>query len=103
MCLGIPGRVVRWVERDSLLATAEVEFDGIRRVCQMACVPEAEVGDFVLVHAGVAITRIDVAEAQRTLDDLLLLGDDDGWRGPGSANDVPAAAPGDIPIRGTSP
>lgn len=64
MCLGIPGKVVRWICRDGILACAEVEFEGVRRVCHMACVPEAAVGDYVIVHAGIAISRIDVAEAE---------------------------------------
>jgi hydrogenase expression/formation protein HypC len=79
MCLGIPGKVVCWIDRDPLFARAEVEFAAIRRVCHMACVQEAELGDYVLVHAGIAITRIDAAEAQRVIDELHGLGDDDGW------------------------
>jgi hydrogenase expression/formation protein HypC len=82
MCLGIPGKVVRWVERDPLLAAAEVEFGGVRRLCQMACVPEAAEGDFVVVHAGVAISRIDPLEAERTLADLARLGEDRPEDGP---------------------
>jgi len=80
MCLGVPGRVVRWIDRDPTFASAELEFDGIRRVCHMACVPEAEVGDYAIVHAGVAISRIDVGEAERLLAELAILGDDEGWR-----------------------
>ncbi|HVX12238.1 MAG TPA: HypC/HybG/HupF family hydrogenase formation chaperone [Pirellulales bacterium] len=72
--------MVRWIDRDSTLARAEVEFDGIRRVCHMACVTECEEGDYVIVHAGVAISRLDVAEAQRLLVELAKLGDDDGWK-----------------------
>ncbi len=79
MCLGIPGRVVRWIDRDPTFATAEVEFDGLRRVCHMACATDACVGDFVIVHAGVAISRLDPREAQRVFDELARLGDDDGW------------------------
>jgi hydrogenase expression/formation protein HypC len=79
MCLGIPGRVVRWLDRDPILAQAEIEFGGVRRVCQMACVLEAVEGDYVIVHAGVAISRVDAAEAERTLAALAGL-DDDGWR-----------------------
>ncbi|NQV28985.1 MAG: HypC/HybG/HupF family hydrogenase formation chaperone [Rhodopirellula sp.] len=75
MCLAIPGRVVRWLNRDATFAQAELEFDGIRRVCHMACVTDAVEGDFVLVHAGVAICRVNAAEAQRTLDDLARLGE----------------------------
>lgn len=81
MCLGVPGRITRWVERDPTFAQAEVEFDGVRRLCHMACVTDAEVGDYVLVHAGIAISRIDAAEAQRVFDELARLGDDEGWHG----------------------
>ena len=83
MCLGIPGKVVRWLNRDAIRAQAEIEFGGIRRVCQMACVPEAVEGDYVIVHAGVAITRVNPIEAERTLEELARLGDDSGWRGQG--------------------
>lgn len=74
MCLGVPGRVVRWVDRDGPFARAELEFDGVRRVCHMACVTDAAEGEYVIVHAGIAIARLDEAEAQRTLDDLRRLG-----------------------------
>ncbi|MEQ9066597.1 MAG: HypC/HybG/HupF family hydrogenase formation chaperone, partial [Gimesia chilikensis] len=56
MCLGIPGKIVRWLEREGVFAQAEVEFDGVRRVVHMACVTEAEEGEFVIVHAGIAIS-----------------------------------------------
>jgi hydrogenase expression/formation protein HypC len=70
MCLAIPGKLVRWIDRDPLMALAEVEFAGIVRRCHLACVPEAREGDYVVVHAGVAIARLDVAEAERVLDEL---------------------------------
>ena len=70
MCLAIPGRVVRWHQREPLFAEASVEFAGIQRRVNMACVPETQEGEFVLVHAGVAIARIDEVEAQRTLATL---------------------------------
>lgn len=79
MCLGIPGKVVRWIEREARCAQAEIEFDGVRRVCHMACVTEAQVGDYVIVHAGIAISRVDPDEAQRVFEELARLGDDDGW------------------------
>lgn len=65
MCLGVPGRVARWLDRDPLMATAEIDFGGITKRCQMACVPEAREGDYVLVHAGVALTTLDHQEAER--------------------------------------
>ena len=65
MCLAVPGQLVEWIERESPFAEGVVEFAGVRRRTNLACVPEAVVGDFVLVHAGVAISRIDADEAQR--------------------------------------
>jgi hydrogenase expression/formation protein HypC len=73
MCLAVPGRIVRWLNRDASFAQAEVEFDGVRRICHMACVPDAKSGEYVIVHAGVAISRVNEAEAQRTLADLARL------------------------------
>jgi hydrogenase expression/formation protein HypC len=70
MCLGIPGRIVAWINRDPLFALASVEFDGVERDCQMACVPEARLGDFVMVHAGVAICLVDEGEAMRTMEEF---------------------------------
>jgi hydrogenase expression/formation protein HypC len=79
MCLAIPGRVVRWLNDDPLLALAEVEFGGITRPCHMACVPQACVGDYVVVHAGVAIAQIDEIEAARVMAELASLGDEAEW------------------------
>lgn len=85
MCLGIPGKIVEWVDRDPIMGRAMVEFDGVRRACHMACVPEASEGDYVIVHAGVAISRVDPADAQRLFDILARLDDGSGWQGePGS-------------------
>lgn len=76
MCLGVPGEVVRWIERDGPFARAEVRFAGVRRVCHMACVPEAEPGDYVIVHAGLAISRIDPQTARSVWKTLESLGED---------------------------
>jgi len=67
MCLGVPGRIAEWLDRDPLLARAWVEFDGLRKQCSLACVPEAEEGDYVIVHAGIAICRIDAGQADAML------------------------------------
>ena len=75
MCLGVPGRVVKWIDTDPLFARAEVEFAGVRREVQMACTLEAVVGDYVVVHAGIAICILNEAEAARALRDLALLGE----------------------------
>ena len=70
MCLAVPGKIVKWLDRKPTFARAEIEFDGVRRVCSMACVADAEEGDYVIVHAGLAISRIDAGEAGRLLADL---------------------------------
>ena len=75
MCLGVPGRVVRWLERDPLLGAAEIDFGGVRKPCQMACVPDAKEGEYVLVHAGVALTTIDAEAAAELLRTLAALGE----------------------------
>jgi hydrogenase expression/formation protein HypC len=75
MCLGVPGRLCEWTDRDPLLARGWVEFDGIRREIHLACVPGAEVGDYVVVHAGIAISLIDSGEAERLLAELRSAGE----------------------------
>jgi hydrogenase expression/formation protein HypC len=70
MCLAVPGQLIEWIERESPFAEGVVEFAGVCRRTNLACVPEAVVGDFLLVHAGVAISRIDADEAQRILRTL---------------------------------
>jgi hydrogenase expression/formation protein HypC len=67
MCLAVPGKVIDWLEHTAPFSTASVEFAGVRRQVCMACVPEAVPGDYVLVHAGIAISRIDPQEAAKVL------------------------------------
>jgi len=68
MCLGIPGRIVEIGDDDRPeLRMSTVDFDGVRRQVCLACVPEAKIGDYVIVHVGFAISLVDEAEAQRTL------------------------------------
>ncbi|MBI3463463.1 MAG: HypC/HybG/HupF family hydrogenase formation chaperone [Planctomycetes bacterium] len=81
MCLGVPGRVVEFEPDVAELPTALVEFAGIRRRVCMACVPDAQLGEYVVVHAGIAISRIDPAEAERVFAYLDEIGDKDGWDG----------------------
>lgn len=70
MCLAVPGKLTEWIEHEPPFAEGIVEFAGIRRRTNLACVPEVRVGDFVLVHAGVAISRIEADEAARILKTL---------------------------------
>ena len=71
MCLGIPGQIVDIVDRERMLATVDVA--GVRRVVNIACVVDEQhpvdgcLSDWVLVHVGFAMSRIDEHEAERTL------------------------------------
>ena len=51
-----------------------MEFEGVRKICHMACVLDAEEGDYVVVHAGLAISRIDAEEAKRVIEELRQFG-----------------------------
>ena len=65
MCLAVPGRVLN-IEDDTL-RTATVSFGGVTKSVSLALVPEAEVGDYVIVHVGFAISKLDEEAARRTL------------------------------------
>jgi hydrogenase expression/formation protein HypC len=72
MCLAVPGRVVS-VTGEAELRSARIDFDGVRREASLVFVPEAEVGDYVLVHVGFAISVIDEEVARETLAALRTL------------------------------
>ncbi len=65
MCLAVPGQVV--TIEDDPLRTACVSFAGVTKSVSLAMVPEAQVGDYVIVHVGFAISRLDEEAARRTL------------------------------------
>jgi len=75
MCLAVPGRIQRLLNTDSMLRSGVVDFSGVTREVNLAFVPEAAVGDYVLVHVGFAITQIDEAEAERIFAALRELGE----------------------------
>jgi hydrogenase expression/formation protein HypC len=73
MCLAIPGRVEE-IAVESGIRMGRVNFGGIvKRVC-LDCVPEVEVGDYTIVHAGFAISKVDAETAEQTLEDLRQIG-----------------------------
>lgn len=65
MCLAVPGQVV--TIEDDPMRTASVSFAGVTKSVSLAMVPEAQVGDYVIVHVGFAISRLDEEAARRTL------------------------------------
>jgi hydrogenase expression/formation protein HypC len=77
MCLAVPGKVVEVHCVELPFVEGMVEFGGVRRKVSLACVPEARAGDYVLVHAGVAIAAIDEAEAAKVLETLRAMELDD--------------------------
>ena len=70
MCLGVPGRVasITAVTEEAPLRMGVVSFEGVTKEICLAYVPEAEVGDWVIVHAGFAIQQVDEKEARRTIE-----------------------------------
>jgi hydrogenase expression/formation protein HypC len=68
MCLGIPGEILSIEDAD--LRKGQVSFGGVVKEICLAYVPEAEVGDYVIVHAGFALSRIDEEEARQVFEYL---------------------------------
>ena len=83
MCLAIPGKVISVEEGAGRLA--KVQFGGITRTASLDFVPEAGIGDYVLVHVGFAISKIDEEEARKTLEDLQTLANLQDELGPDEA------------------
>ena len=73
MCLAIPGKVLGKEDRGGTLI-GRVDFGGITREVQLDFVPEVEVGEYVIVHVGFALSRLDAEEAARTLEILKEMG-----------------------------
>ena len=73
MCLGIPAQIVELVDADAGIAKAEIS--GVRRDVSVALCPEAQVDDWVLVHVGFALSRIDEEQARETLELLEQMGE----------------------------
>jgi hydrogenase expression/formation protein HypC len=71
MCLAVPGRITSVTDDPPLMRRARVEFGGILKEISLAFVPDAAVGDYVLVHVGFAISKIDEEEAGRVFEYLL--------------------------------
>ncbi|MGE2734092.1 HypC/HybG/HupF family hydrogenase formation chaperone [Mycolicibacterium vaccae] len=73
MCLAVPGRILEIEERDGTLMSV-VDFGGVRKDVCLQYIPDAEVGQYVVVHVGFAIQRLDEASAVRTLAEFERLG-----------------------------
>lgn len=75
MCLGVPGCLIRaWQAEVDGLPMGQVDFGGIKKEVCLSFVPKAQVGDYVMVHVGFAISRVNADEAKRTLATLAQMG-----------------------------
>lgn len=70
MCLAIPGRVVAISDGEGFDRRGTVDYDGARQEVSLAYLPETKIGDYVLVHVGFAMTRLDTKEAERILREI---------------------------------
>ena len=83
MCLGVPGKIVE-INEKSGLQMAKVDFGGIFREACLEYVPEAQVGDYCIIHVGFAISLLSESEAMETLDLLKQIADIEEELGPES-------------------
>ena len=74
MCLGIPGKVVEIYEREGL-TMGKIDFGGIRKEICLAYVPDVQIDDYVIVHVGFAISKIDENEAREVFETLREMGE----------------------------
>lgn len=68
MCLAIPGKIVSITGDDPMERTGRVSFSGVIKEVNLAYVPEANIGDYVIVHAGFAISKVDEKEAEEVFN-----------------------------------
>jgi hydrogenase expression/formation protein HypC len=101
MCLGIPGRVIE-IREDAALLMGKVDFGGVRKEACLAYTPEVRLGDYVIVHVGFAISRVDEEEALKTLEILGQMGDlvaqELATMGPGQSEPVVTSDDGAAPV-----
>jgi len=75
MCLAVPGKILSITNADTVFRIGRVSFGGVLREVSLAYVPDAVVGNYVLVHAGFAISTVDETEAARIFEYLDEIGD----------------------------
>ena len=75
MCLAVPGKILETTGDDLYFRTGRVSFGGVVKEISLACVPEAKIGDYVLVHVGMALNVVDEREAAETFTYLREMGE----------------------------
>ena len=104
MCLGIPGKVIE-VRDEGGLRMGRVDFGGVRKEACLAYEPDVQVGDYVIVHVGFAISKVDEDEALRTLEILVAMGDlmAQELATMGEGMDAPAVVDDPVPVGAAAP
>ena len=92
MCLGVPGKIIEVTEDPTGMTMGRVSFGGIVKEVCLAYTPEAAEGDYVVVHVGFAISRIDEAEAHKVFEYLQEMGE---------LEELEVPQPGDPPTAGS--
>jgi len=77
MCLAVPGKLIEITCEDGLDRAGRVDFNGVVKNVNLACVPEARPGDYVTVHVGMAISIVDEEEAATVFEYLRSMGETD--------------------------
>ncbi len=75
MCLAIPGKIISIDNSNPELKMAKVDFAGVMKNVCIEWLPDVQTGEYVLVHVGFALNKIDVEDAEKTLADLRAMGD----------------------------
>jgi hydrogenase expression/formation protein HypC len=75
MCLAIPGKIVSVSGEDPLERMGKIDFGGVLKEASLAYVPETAIGDYVIVHVGFALSKVDEAEAQKVFEYLKRMGE----------------------------
>jgi hydrogenase expression/formation protein HypC len=70
MCLAVPGKLVEIEGEEAMFRSGKVDFGGILKEVNLACLPDVRVGDYVLVHVGLAISKVDEEEAHKIFEYL---------------------------------
>ena len=79
MCLAVPGKIMTIEGDDALSRMGKVDFSGVLKEVNLAYVPEAKKGDYVIVHAGFAISQVDEEEAQKVFEMIKEMDENDMW------------------------
>ncbi len=75
MCLAVPGKVISISGDEPLYRTGKVDFGGIIKEVSLAYIPDVQIGEYVIVHVGVALSKVDAAEAEQVFEYLAQMGE----------------------------